>query len=134
MKIALPVCAALVLAACDWGPREVAIPPPNTLTPATAGHIEQTKYADKVVTSNWTKDALGNCVAVVGAHRARLGELQAGATVTVMRTRFEPYIEADAFLAEKDRRIECDAPSGRMRVTFPDMGTFTAPADALKQR
>lgn len=132
---AIIVLAVLLVIACDRGPQTVEIPIPNTPTPEKAGKVEQTKFADKVVTSNWTTIALRNCTIFVGAHRGELEAIGSGETVTTMRTRFNPYIEAEAFMAEtSNRRMECDAPYGRVSVDFPYMGTFTAPADALKQR
>lgn len=133
MKILGAGVLAICVAACELGgDRKQVLPLPNTRTAATDGHVEQTKYADKVVTSNWTADHLANCVAVVGGHQAAIAALPAGTTVTTMRSRFAPYVEPEAFLAEKHRRLECDAPRGRIRVDFPDMGTFTVPAEALK--
>lgn len=128
------VVVVLVATACDRGPRTVTISIPNTPTAEKAGAVEQTKFADKVVTSNWTPNRVWNCIVFVGAHQAEITAIAAGETVTTMRTRFKPYIEAEAFLAERERRMECDAPTGRAVVHFPYKGTFTAPADALKRR
>lgn len=126
--------AAVSFAACELGPKKQRIPVPNTPTPEKAGKVEQTKFADKVVTSNWTTVPLQNCTIFVGAHRGALAAIGPGETVTTMRSRFTPYVEAERFMAETtNRRMECDAPYGRVSVEFPYMGTFTAPAEALKR-
>lgn len=132
MRSLAAVFAILAAVACGERPREVTIPIPNTPTAEKAGKVEHTKFSDKVVTSNWTPHALANCIIVVGVVRAEVAAIAAGETVTTMRTKFRPYIEAEPFLAETKQRMECDAPSGRVSVEFPYMGTFTAPAEALK--
>lgn len=130
------VAAVVILAGCDAAPaRTVTIPIPNTPHPSKEGQIELTKYGQKVVITNHTDRRLWDCVVAIDqAIHGELGELPARQTVTLMRTRFRPYTEADVFYdrAKQQTILECTAAEGRVQVTFVGGPEYTAPVDALR--
>lgn len=136
MRVVVVAAAVmLVAAACDRGPKTVKIQIPNTPNPAKAGRLELTKYADKIVVTNHTDQRAWDCVVIVDeAIRGELGELVPAQTVTVMRTRFRPYTEANDFYAraKKETVMECTTAAGRVLATFDVAGEYTVPAEALK--
>lgn len=138
MRAVIGVAVAIGLTAVvAWGVSHdrVAAPwLPNQPDAKKAGKIEITRYPDKLVVSNFTADAAERCgVLIDGSIRGDVGTLSPGQTVTVMRTRFSPYTEADDFYAKakKSTRMQCLVKGQLVEVTFEQTyeGTITTPQE-----
>lgn len=132
------ILLTMLAGACDRGPRTATILLPNSPAPAKEGLIELTKFADKVVVTNHSKQPATECIVIIDdAIRGDLGALAPRATVTVMRSRFTPYTEAEVFYARAKvrTRMECLTPDeGRVVVHFQGGPEYTVPAEALNRR
>lgn len=108
----LVVCVCLTLAACSSEPRPGGDLIQQIIDATPASQVALHAFRDRVVIANKTTTSATACVVVLdGDVRGELGAMPAGQTLTLMRTRFRPYLEPDDFYARanKDKRIDCVA-------------------------
>lgn len=120
LRRSLSAIALFVLAACSPAP-----PPGNPvqdiINATPANQVALHVFRDSVVIANKTTTSARDCVVVLdGNVRAELAALEAGQLTTIMRTRFRPYTETDAFyaLSFKPRRMECLVDGKASTITF----------------
>lgn len=98
--------------------------------PPVAGGVNLRRFPDKVVAINaTTRDASSCVITMIDSIRGELGDLKAGAEVTLMRTRFKPYTEPEAFVAAGDQKtvMECTTADGPVVINFERNGLYEMP-------
>jgi hypothetical protein len=83
-------------------------------------------FADKIILANRTSLNFSNCrIVLEGNVTGELQQLPAGATATIMRSRFHPYTEADAFfrIGHQPGKMTCDTPDGPRSISFTGTDT-----------
>lgn len=131
MKACAAALSILALAACsEPTPAPIVDPIQAAINETPTDAIGLFAFRDKLIIRNNKRDALTACIVVVDqALTSEIGTLASGATETVMRSRFKPYVEADEFyrraLIRKD--MTCQSPTGPVRVNFvaqPERSVF----------
>jgi hypothetical protein len=115
----------------DAGPAAKLEDPVAAAMPAVPpGQVGLFNFPDKIIFTNNTTDAVTDCVVLVdGSIKGVIQKAGAGVTVTLMRSRFEPYVEADEFYRRgslNNNSIECTTPAGRSKVTFEGQVEYSA--------
>lgn len=112
--LAIAVCSA-----CDHAPTRDPIQDAVDATPADK--VGRYSFPDKIILANRTTFNFSNCrILLEGGITGELQQLPSGATMTIMRSRFHPYVDADEFfrVGHQPGRMACDTPDGPRSVTF----------------
>lgn len=127
----LSTCRSLVaalaiatIAACDHAPTRDPIQDAVDATPADK--VGRYSFPDKIILANRTPLNFSNCrILLEGGITGELQQLPAGATLTIMRSRFHPYVDANEFfrVGHQPGRMACDTPDGPRSVSFAGTDT-----------
>lgn len=122
MRVAI-ASALLTLTACSQKPPSAALVDPvaDVVNATPAGTVGAYVFHDKIVIRNATDTGVSSCTFLVDeAFSADVGAVAGGQTVTVMRTKFRPYVESEEFYRRGSSRksMTCLASTGWVKVEF----------------
>ena len=122
--------ACLLAAACELGPKKItpiSDPIADAISATAPNTVGLFSFRDRLVVRNRTAPLKDCDIVLDGTLTAQSVTLPLDETVTIMATRFRPYVEPDVFYrhATKEKRMTCTGPLGRQSVTFSNQAEQT---------